>query len=288
MTISWGVYQYPVNGIVVNYYQSSLIQNATILPILFFFHAMWLDGATLIEDVGPLAEHYSIVLPDTRCHGRSQPVPKGTFKMKTLVEDAVGLIRHVGEGAPIYLMGTSMGAAIASRVAKEFPSLVKALILEEPPWARYPFEPLNFTEIDPSTHTSMPEYVNYLQSLSDSEFEKLDLLGKGLIAPAHSLLAAWKLFDLKDCRDTLVNVDAADLTAVAGIDVPTLIQIGDRNSTGTQVNGSKTNPDIAYSIINTYKNGIVSFYKDGNHVLHEAPTAAKWYLEVLGFFASSW
>lgn len=278
------------NNVNITYYQSSPAANssgsAAVLPILVFLHAMWLNGATLIVDTQSLTSSFSMVLPDARGHGFSSPVPTGSFTMTNLVADAVAVIKKVSPDAPVFLMGTSMGAATAARVARRYPSLVRALVLEEPPWIRFPGEAVQWSTIDPTTHTEMPAFVKQLQNMTDEEFDLMDEGSANLPDMAMTNLAAWRMFDIDNCEGTLGSVDSANNEAIPSIAMKTLLQIGDIEVTGSQINGSKIQPDVAKYIVKTYKDGALSFYSDGNHVLHEAPTAEKWFDEVQHFFSN--
>lgn len=98
-----------------------------------------LHGATLRsedwENVFPrLGTRYRVVAYDARGHGKSGRA--ASYALDDLVGDAVRVLRDV-VSAPSILVGHSLGGATALVVAAREPSLVKAIVLEDPWLARY-------------------------------------------------------------------------------------------------------------------------------------------------------
>ena len=79
-----------------------------------------------------LEEEFDVVLMDARGHGSSSSPPHG-FGLEEQARDVEALIETLGLLNPI-LIGHSMGADVAARVAANRPDLVRALVLEDPPW----------------------------------------------------------------------------------------------------------------------------------------------------------
>jgi N-formylmaleamate deformylase len=79
-----------------------------------------------------LAERYDVIMPDAQGHGLSARLSKD-FTFKSHTEHVAGLALGLGLKKPI-IMGHSMGAGTAVSVAVEYPSLPKAIILEDPAW----------------------------------------------------------------------------------------------------------------------------------------------------------
>jgi len=74
------------------------------------------------------AEHYRVVVPDLRGHGKSkcQTVPPDYWEL--LASDIAALIGQLGLGQ-VHLCGFSLGSVVAQLVALDHPDLVKSLVL---------------------------------------------------------------------------------------------------------------------------------------------------------------
>ncbi len=97
---------------------------------LVLLHGFSDNGRCWLPEAAELQE-YDVILPDARGHGLSARVqPEQEFDA---VDDAANLIRALGLQRPI-VGGHSMGASTASRLGATHPDLVRALVLEDPPW----------------------------------------------------------------------------------------------------------------------------------------------------------
>lgn len=82
---------------------------------------------------------YRIVAPDARGHGESprfDPATSGSNRSEEMVADVVSILEALtSEGGELpLLVGHSMGAGIAAIVLAGRPDLVRAGVLEDPPW----------------------------------------------------------------------------------------------------------------------------------------------------------
>lgn len=113
------------------------------LPKLFFLHGGGGNGPSNIPVLSPLSEYFQVFVPSARGFGKSvnQEVQVASTTL-VMVEDLAALIRHVSPNEPVFLVGHSMGATVAPRVAKKYPELVKGVILEDPAWLVLDGEPL--------------------------------------------------------------------------------------------------------------------------------------------------
>jgi pimeloyl-ACP methyl ester carboxylesterase len=82
-----------------------------------------------------LEGEYEIVMPDARAHGKSARVERG--QRIDQVEELAKTMHALGIGQAI-VVGHSMGAGMAAGLAARFPELVRALVLEDPPWFPIP------------------------------------------------------------------------------------------------------------------------------------------------------
>jgi pimeloyl-ACP methyl ester carboxylesterase len=98
--------------------------------------------------VGTLCARYRCVSFDPRGQGSSE-VTRGGYELDNLAVDLAGLIEHLGL-APCHLVGHSLGASAAVRVAARRPELVRSLALvnattdEDPLWDRIRFHCLSY------------------------------------------------------------------------------------------------------------------------------------------------
>jgi pimeloyl-ACP methyl ester carboxylesterase len=82
------------------------------------------------ENIFPrLATRYRVVAYDARGHGKSGRAP--SYSLDDLVGDLVRVLREVAK-APAIVIGHSIGGAAALVAAAREPSLVRALVLEDP------------------------------------------------------------------------------------------------------------------------------------------------------------
>lgn len=85
----------------------------------------WRDLAAL------LCPTLDCLVPDLPGFGRSDPPPDEDWSLDTHVAAVARLIeRHVG--APVHLLGTSLGGAVCVRLAAQRPDLVRSLVLVSP------------------------------------------------------------------------------------------------------------------------------------------------------------
>ncbi|HYH59333.1 MAG TPA: alpha/beta hydrolase [Thermoleophilaceae bacterium] len=93
-----------------------------------------LQGSRLLAREGCRLVSY-----DARAHGESDPAEEpGAYEYSDLARDAVAVIEERGLSSAV-LIGHSMGAATAVRVALERPELVKALVQITPAYAGEPY-----------------------------------------------------------------------------------------------------------------------------------------------------
>src|SRR5512146_1408154 len=79
-----------------------------------------------------LCQDYDIVLPDSRGHGFSD-APEIGYGVDDRAADVADLIRDLNLDRPV-LIGHAMGAETAIGTASIYPDLVRAVVLEDPPW----------------------------------------------------------------------------------------------------------------------------------------------------------
>jgi pimeloyl-ACP methyl ester carboxylesterase len=79
---------------------------------------------------------YDLVMYDARGHGLSDKPEEG-YGESDRSADLAGLIKALGLQRPV-VIGHSMGAATAALAAADYPDLIGAVVLEDPPWREEP------------------------------------------------------------------------------------------------------------------------------------------------------
>lgn len=97
---------------------------------LVFVHGLMLASESWEAQVAHFAPRYRVITFDLRGQGRSAHVAAG-LDLDNLAADLAELIRHL-KAEPCHLVGFSMGAFVALRVAARRPDLVRSLTLIGP------------------------------------------------------------------------------------------------------------------------------------------------------------
>ena len=116
------------NGIRQHYYRTRGEK-----PTLILLHGFSENGLSWSRVAEALENNYDILMVDARGHGLSSG-PETGYSQALLTQDIAELIEELGLHRP-NLFGHSNGALTAAKVAANFPELVRAIILEDPPWA---------------------------------------------------------------------------------------------------------------------------------------------------------
>ncbi|CAF0879323.1 unnamed protein product [Rotaria sp. Silwood1] len=101
-------------------------------PVLFFLHGGGFSGlswALMSKAVTNLVQCQCIAI-DIRGHGETKTTDDNDLSIETLTNDICQILRHLfneDNKPPIFLIGHSMGGALAVHVAKECPSMIDAL-----------------------------------------------------------------------------------------------------------------------------------------------------------------
>jgi pimeloyl-ACP methyl ester carboxylesterase len=108
-------------------------------PTLVLLHGLSDSGLCWPDAVRRWRHDYRILAPDARGHGESprfDVATSGANRFDDLVADVVCLLesRAFEDGESPILVGHSMGAGVAASVLTTRPDLVRAAVLEDPPW----------------------------------------------------------------------------------------------------------------------------------------------------------
>jgi N-formylmaleamate deformylase len=99
-------------------------------PIILL-HGFSDNGLCWSEVATALKENYDVIIPDMKSHGLSSRIQK--HEIVDMASDVKTLITSLKISSPI-IVGHSMGAMITYQLGARYPDLVKAVILEDPPW----------------------------------------------------------------------------------------------------------------------------------------------------------
>jgi pimeloyl-ACP methyl ester carboxylesterase len=105
-------------------------------PVLVCHHG-WTDGGTVFEPLAAaLGRRWTVVAPDAPGHGRTpwQPVPR--YRVADHLATALAVLDRLpevaGRRADVVLLGHSLGALTAARLAAARPGVVRHAVLEDP------------------------------------------------------------------------------------------------------------------------------------------------------------
>lgn len=114
------------NGIKIHYHRTGGGK-----PPLLLLHGITDNGLCWTRVAEDLQDCCDVIMTDARGHGLSDRIESG-FSIPILAADAAGVIQALGLG-PTVVWGHSMGAITAAHLAADYPHLVAAVILEDPP-----------------------------------------------------------------------------------------------------------------------------------------------------------
>ncbi|MBX3412900.1 MAG: alpha/beta hydrolase [Pirellulales bacterium] len=102
-------------------------------PAIVFVHGVLRRWTTFLPLFPALASRWQLVAIDQRGHGHSARTADGDYFVADYVLDLVELLeRHAP--APVVIYGHSLGAMVAAGAAAARPDLVRAIVLEDPPF----------------------------------------------------------------------------------------------------------------------------------------------------------
>jgi N-formylmaleamate deformylase len=116
-----------LNGVNIHYHRTGGNK-----PPFVLLHGATDNGLCWTPVAEKLADRYDAIMPDAQGHGLSDRLDPD-FKSSHHITQMAGLIRKLGLKKPI-IMGHSMGANTTVGIAIEYPTLPKAIILEDPGW----------------------------------------------------------------------------------------------------------------------------------------------------------
>lgn len=116
-----------VNGINLHYYRTGGDK-----PPLVFAHGLTDNALCWAPVVKRLETAYDCIMVDARGHGYSD-APENGYTNDDHAADYAGLIQTLKLDRPV-MIGHSMGGGTSAQLAASYPELVRAVVLEDPPW----------------------------------------------------------------------------------------------------------------------------------------------------------
>jgi 3-oxoadipate enol-lactonase len=95
---------------------------------LIFIHGYPLNKTLWEAQLQALSTTARVIAPDLRGHGGSEPV-QGTYTMRSMAKDIKELIENLNIEQPVVLCGLSMGGYICFEYIRNYPNMVKGMIL---------------------------------------------------------------------------------------------------------------------------------------------------------------
>lgn len=149
-------------------------------PILLI-HGFQVDSRMWLRTALALRDKYDLIMPDVRGHGLSSAMPLDLIE-ETLSDDMVELVNSLNLQQKPIIVGHSMGADIALRLAGKIP--VEKIILVDPALK-------NLMKMMPPIGDTLPDYilpvVETMQKLSTLEHSKRMQVGLNLLPPGTKL-----------------------------------------------------------------------------------------------------
>ncbi len=160
-TAAWTEHDLQIDGATVHYTRMGRSTG----PALVLLHGFSDAGQCWLRLGTDLASEYDVVMPDAAGHGRTSPAAPGESPARS-VADVVGIIDALGLERPV-LIGHSMGAATAARLAGEAPDRVRGVVLEDPGWRDGVSAPTTTAAAGSRSQLRSPAWTTWMRSLKD-------------------------------------------------------------------------------------------------------------------------
>ena len=157
-------------------------------PLVILLHGFPDTARTWEHQMSALADAgYRAVAPYLRGYFPTDIPFDGFYDKATLVNDVAGLIRQLGDGQPVHLVGQDWGAIISYAVLAAFPELIRrAVVMAVPHPAKVASSMLEPSHIHRSFHWwffQLPDLPE--KALAADNFAFVDYLWTYWTAPGH-------------------------------------------------------------------------------------------------------
>jgi N-formylmaleamate deformylase len=193
----------PLSALIPAYWQAGVIETAAGArihytrtggqkPPVLLLHGVQASGLTWLRTAKALEETYDLVMPDFRGHGQSSQVGND-LSPDILVNDTISLLHALDLSAP-YVVGHSMGADIAGRLAAAHP--VRAVVLVDPALRRFAAMPSNSDAPPPW----MQSIIAAMQALRTQPHAERMVTGLSLLPPGTPVFEESDYVSLVDAQ----------------------------------------------------------------------------------------
>jgi N-formylmaleamate deformylase len=258
------------NGIRQHYYRTGGDK-----PVLVLLHGFSENGLVWSRVARALEGEYDVVMVDARGHGRSDG-PEHGYGQEMLNQDVAELIRVLGLDRPT-LIGHSNGALTAAQVVAHYPELVRAVVLEDPPWTDVVRRPPAMAEN--SGGEPWPGYTAWLNSWTAWHRALRTQTPEERIASSQQFLPPgaenWPEEVLLAHLEAQAQFNLAVLDhvppvpggspwreTVERIACPILLL------TGNPARGAGITPQLAEKVAATWKQGQLVYFENAGHFMH--------------------
>lgn len=253
---SWRTGDLTINSVRLHYERSGSGE-----PALLFVHGLSDSGHYWRPILNRMPAGHELVLYDSRGHGRSEQ-PDSGYTYDQLADDLAAVIGALELTQPI-VIGHSMGAATAALMAARYPTLARAVVLEDPPAGR-----------DPSPDVLQKICDDWRADLADTK-----ALGRDeKLAKVHANRPGWTDADYAEWLDdkTLVALQALDIIRTPGtpwfdliekVECPILLVTGD------PALGALVTPEFAEGLAKRWQNGRVAHISGVGHSIRRGEPA---------------
>lgn len=183
---------------------------------LLLIHGGILTGASWKPYVAALAEHYRVITPDSRGHGRTAN-PTGEMSFRVMADDVAALIRALDLQHPL-ICGYSDGGQITLEIGMRYPDLPQALVIGGA-----------YTELTEASRVWVKSILGdeHSPEIDTDLFERNDPEFAAMLQQNHGP-DGWRMLlrQIKPMWNATLNYTPDDFASVVA---PTLVLLGDRD-----------------------------------------------------------
>ena len=183
---------------------------------LVLIHGGALSGASWRPYIAAFAEHYWVITPDSRGHGRTAN-PSGVMTFGLMADDVAALIQELGLQKPL-ICGYSDGGQVTIEIGMRYPNLAQALIIGGA-----------YVELTEASRIWVRSILGDEQS-PEVDFEEFERNDPGWVAMLQRIHGQdnWKTLmkQIKPLWNATLNYTPADFARIVA---PTLVLLADRD-----------------------------------------------------------
>lgn len=247
----WTTGRVAANGAMIHYTRTGAGEK----PPMLLLHGVTDDGLCWSRVAADLQDRFDVVMADARGHGKSDRLT-GVFSVPLLAEDAAEVIRGLGLARPV-VFGHSMGAITAAALAADYPDLVAAVILEDPPLRDNP---------PPAPAELVEAFRQQFAALRSAAPEALPAIGAATNPDWHAFeTGPWAASKVEVDPAVFAHFDAFDRydwrAALGRIRCPGLLITGEPDR-------AIVPPDIAAEALRLWPQGQLAHIPGAGHCIH--------------------